>query len=849
MQDKEKLARELLDKIENCEDEERYRSFRDQLYGLGRDVVPVLREELHSLHFRRRMASTTNLGRLGDEESVPALVGLLNDPQAGVREMALFSLGILGEKSVIDPVLNSLNDYDADVRYRALVALSDLGYSQLEDVLIRCMDDDAYGVREQALSQLRSIGTVKCVPAVLRALLEREIEMQEMAEEALDRLIPKMTREQYKRVRDDLSPRERRLILNYIESKNLQEVYGTLWQRLQLVSKQPGNKRGLDKYGRILNSEDEREFLQRAYGRDDEVDTLIEHFSDSNTKRSILMVGEAGVGKTAVIHEFALRLMDAEDDWKVLETNTSELISGTRYLGDWETKLKEMTDAILKDDAKVILYLTNPNDLLGAGAHSKSDENFADFFKPYLHRGQLHIIAECTEESLKNGLSRDPGFLRLFRQVKLQDMDDAETLEVLERRVEDLETRGGRAVTAEEGVLEQVVDFARSFYTRSVAPGRACDLQDALVDYAGRQADDEVEAVELRVDQIPPCLSEVTGMSLDLLDDSVPLNLDETEAWFEQRLIDQDHAVEHLMDRLAMVKAGLGDPDRPLGVYFLVGPTGVGKTYFTKLVAERLFGSDDRMVRFDLSEYQGRFAVEKLIGSPHDKDREGLLTEAVRNQPFSVLLFDEFEKADPDIYHLFLQILDEGRLTDARGRTTDFRQTLIFLTSNLGASKTSIVPVGFSGEDGKDYSGQIRNKLDEFFAPEFLNRLDEIVVFDALTPAAMERLVEIEVNRAVERRGFGRRKVSVELTDPAKLWLEEHGFSERFGARALKRTIERSVLAPISRLIVKEGTNAQGRTIVVDAANGSLSVAFAEEEATGQPSLPREPRTLPTSNK
>ncbi|MGM0559355.1 MAG: AAA family ATPase, partial [Myxococcota bacterium] len=380
---------------------------------------------------------------------------------------------------------------------------------------------------------------------------------------------------------------------------------------------------------------------------------------------------------------------------------------------------------------------------------------------------------------------------------------------------------------------------------RSVAPGRACDLQDALVDFAGRRADKDARSVELRVDQIPPCLSEVTGMSLDLLDDSVPLNLDETETWFEERLIDQDHAVEHLMDRLAMVKAGLGDPDRPLGVYFLVGPTGVGKTYFTKLVAERLFGSDDRMVRFDLSEYQGRFAVEKLIGSPHDKDREGLLTEAVRNQPFTVLLFDEFEKADPDIYHLFLQILDEGRLTDARGRTTDFRQTLIFLTSNLGASKTSIVPVGFSGEDGKDYSGQIRNKLDEFFAPEFLNRLDEIVVFDALTPAAMERLVEIEVNRAIERRGFGRRKVSVELTDAAKLWLEEHGFSARFGARELKRTIERSVLAPISRLIVRKGTDVQGRTIVVDAEEESLSVAFAEDdEATSQPSLPREPRTL-----
>jgi ATP-dependent Clp protease ATP-binding subunit ClpC len=870
MEDKEELGRRLLDKIEETEDEDRYRSYRDQLYGLGPDVLSLLRKELSSYHYRRRMAAATNLGRLGDRQAASELVRLLNDPQAGVREMALFALGILGDTSVTDAILNSLNDYDADVRYRALVALSDLGYSQLEDVLIRCMNDEAYGVREQSLGQLRTIGTVKAVPAVLRALLERESEMQQMAEEALDRLVPKMTREHYKQLREELKPRERRLVLNYLEARNLQEVYGTLWKKLQLVSKSSANKRGLDKYGRILNTPEEREFLSHAYERDDEVELLVDHFGDAAVQRSILLVGEAGVGKTAIIQEFAQRLTDtpsgdthssdlhssdlhssdrrpseADQDWTILETNTSELISGTRYLGDWETKLKEMTDAILKDDSRVILYVTNPNDLLGAGAHSKSDENFADFFKPYLHRGQIHMIAECTEEALKGGLSRDPGFLRLFRQVKVQDMDDKQTLEVLQKRVGDLDARGGRSVIAADDTLEQVVDFAKSFYTRSHAPGRACDLLDALADFAGRNTDTKADKVELKTEHIPPCLSEVTGMSLDLLDDTIPLDLDETQEWFKTRLIDQDHAVDSFVDRLAMVKAGMGDPQRPLGVYFLVGPTGVGKTYFTKLVSDRLFGSDDRMIRFDLSEYQGRFAIEKLIGSPHDKDREGLLTEAVKNQPYSVILFDEFEKADPDIYHLFLQILDEGRLTDARGRTTDFRQTLIFLTSNLGASKTSIVPVGFDASSGpKKYSGHIRHKLDEFFAPEFLNRLDEVVVFDPLSPRAMERLVELEINKALSRRGFSRRNLRVRTTKAATLWLEDHGFSERFGARALKRTIERSVLAPISRLIVGEGGGHIDKSILIDEEDGELSISFVRiEETTGSPALPREPRT------
>jgi ATP-dependent Clp protease ATP-binding subunit ClpC len=874
----EQLAQSLLDRIEETEDEERYRSYRDQLYGIGPDVLPLLRGELTSYHYRRRMAAATNLGRLGDAQSAPALVRLLTDPQAGVREMALFALGILGDASVTDAILNSLNDYDADVRYRALVALSDLGYAQLEDVLIRCMSDEAYGVREQALGQLRTLGTVKAVPAVLRALLERESEMQQMAEEALDRLVPKMTRDQYKQLREQLKPRERRLILNYLEARNLQEVYGTLWKRLQLVSKNAAPKRDLDKYGRVLNSPEEREFLTRAFGRDAEVDLLVDHFAAKNVQRSILLVGEAGVGKTAIIQEFVKKLDDGEGTWKVLETNTSELISGTRYLGDWETKLKEMTEAILKDDARVILYVTNPNDLLGAGAHSKSDENFADFFKPYLQRGQLHMIAECTEDAIKGGLSRDPGFLRLFRQVKVRPMDDAQTLDVLKNRIDAGKERGDRRVLAAPGTLAQVVDFAKSFYTRSHAPGRACDLLDALIDFAARQdplpaaaADpeppEEKEEIDpslsrkvpggprplvLSVEQIPACLSEITGISLDLLDDSVPLDLDATETWFKNRLIDQNHAVDSLVDRLAIVKAGLGDPQRPLGVYFLVGPTGVGKTYFSKLVAERLFGDAERMIRFDLSEYQGRFAVEKLIGSPHDKDREGLLTEAVKNQPFSVLLFDEFEKADGEIYNLFLQILDEGRLTDASGRTTDFRQTLIFLTSNLGASKTSIAPVGFGARNGSEaaedgershYAGRIHVKLDEFFAPEFLNRLDEVVVFDPLTPRAMERLVGIEIQKALGRRGFERRNLRVRTTPAATRWLEEHGFSERFGARELKRVIERSLLAPISRLIVRDPDAHTDRTILVDREDGELTIDFAEREVPASPVIPRQPRT------
>lgn len=841
MEEKLEWAQELLQRIETTEGEERYRNYRDQLYGLGASIIPVLRENLGHQHYLRRMAAATNLGRLGHQDSVSDLVRLLNDPQAGVREMALFSLGILGNPTVTEAILPSLHDYDADVRYRALVALGDLNYPHLEEVLIKAMEDESYGVREQAISQLRVVGTPLCAPVVLKALLEREVEMQRNAEELLDRLVPRLTRDHYRKLPQQLTPRERRLILNYLEARNLQEVYGTLWQRLQLVNKAETPTRGLDKYGRLLHTEEEARFLERAYGREEVVETLVRHFQEESTQRSILLVGEAGVGKTAIIHELARRLTRSEEEWQIVETNTSELISGTRYLGDWETKLKEMAEAILKHD-QVLLYVTNPNDLLGAGAHSKSDENFADFFKPYLQRGQLKLIAECTEEDLKNGLTRDPGFLRLFRQVKVQPMDEGETLEVLRQRLRDIEVGEEREVRAEPGCLEQIVDFSESFYTRSFAPGRACDLMDALVDYTERTEERKGDFV-LRAANLPACLSEVTGMSLDLLDDTIPLDLDETEEWFLNRLIDQNHAVETIVNRLGLVKTGMGDPEKPLGVFFLVGPTGVGKTYFTKLVAERLFGSPKRMVRFDLSEYQGRYAVEKLIGSPHDKDREGLLTEAIRNQPYSVLLFDEFEKADPEIYNLFLQILDEGRLTDARGRTTDFRQTLIFLTSNLGASRGSIQPLGFGAAE-EQMSGQIRNRLDEFFAPEFLNRLDDVLIFNPLTRPAMSRLVEMELEQALRRRGFRRRCLRIKVDVAARAWLEEHGFSPRFGARQLKRAIEKHVLTAISRAMLSTPDWHEGRRIEVRLVDGAIDVELVDEGSDrGQsPGLAREPR-------
>lgn len=849
-------ARALMQRIGTTRNEEEYRELRDQLWSLGDKAVPVMRDALGSPSVRQRMASACNLGRLGDYASIPDMIQLLGDPASTVREMALFGLGVLGRPKAIKPVLECMQDYDPDVRVRVLVALRDLRYDRFEVVLIQAMRDESYTVREQALGYLRNLATPASLHALLLALLEPEYKMQMMAESALDRVIPLSNEASRAALVGRMTPRQIRLVLNYFEGRNLHEVWGDLYKWLQTQIAPARQERGLDRYGRLLTDEDELELLERAFLREEVVEMMVDHFTASESRKSLLLVGPAGSGKTSVVHQFVRQLVQEDQDTIVLETNTSELMTGTRYLGEWETKLKEMMEAILQHDA-VVLYMKNPNDLLGAGAHSKSDESFADFFKPYLERGDLRMIAETTPEMLKSGLARDPGFLRLFQQVRLDPMNEEQTTEVLSRRLVHERGRGERPILASREVLSQITDFARSFYTRADAPGRACDLMENTVEYVGRHRARHTpkgDPLVLREEDIPRSIAESTGLDLALLDDQVMLDLPQWRDWFAQRLVAQPHAIDSILGRAALVKAGLRDVHRPLGTFFLVGPTGVGKTYFARLVAERLFGDAERMIRFDLSEYRGRYALERLIGSPHDKDREGLLTEAIRHQPYCVLLLDEFEKADPEIYHLFLQVFDEGRLTDARGKTTDFRQTLIMMTSNLGAARLNAAPVGF-GEDSGRLDGQIRRKMEEVFQPEFLNRLDQVLVFNPLGSQAIRQLVDLEVQRVLERRGFRRHRLRLQLNDASRDWLAERGFSARFGARELKRCIEGDLLAALSRELLQRTPGAGALTAQVDVGpDKKLEVTLREvsapdaataadngEPAPERPAPPREP--------
>jgi len=819
------LAEHILERISVAASEDEYRELRDQLWTIGDPAIPVMRAALSASSVRQRCASACNLGRMGDAGSLDDLVALLRDPSSKVREMAIFGLGVMGRKEAIKPLLNSFNDYDADVRYRVLIALKDLNYGQIEPILIRGMSDDSYGVREQALSTLRETATPAALPALMLGILDAEHKMQLLAEVTLDRVLPHCNEAHYALLRDRLTPRQARLVMNYLEGRNLHEVWPALHGQLAALVGKGGTAPRLDKYGRNLSDPDEFAQLHHAFMREDTVSLLLDHFTDAETHRSLLLVGPSGSGKTAIIHEFARRLFQINPAVVVLETNTSELMTGTRYLGDWETKLKEMVET-LTAHGKVILYVTNPNDLLGAGAHSKSNESFADFFKPYLQRGDVRMVAETTQDGLKGGLNRDPGLLRLFKKVRIEAMGDEETCQVMVELLPHLTARGDRPVLADPNVLADITDYARSFLTRSELPGGAVDLLQAIVEQKGRtlRGQPEIATLELVERDVPSTLAELTDIDLALVDDDVNLPLDDWHSWFTDRMVEQNAAIDTLMGHLALIKAGLRDPARPMATLFLVGPTGVGKTYFAKLLAERMFGDARRMVRFDLSEYQGRYAVEKLIGSPHDKDRDGLLTDAVIEQPYCVLLLDEFEKADPEVYHLFLQVLDEGRLTDARGRTADFRQTIILMTSNLGSSRISVVPLGFESASSGGLAGNIRKQMEQVFQPEFINRLDDVVVFTPLALTSIRRLVDLEVARLADRRGIRRYGLQIELTGESRDWLATRGFSPRFGARELKRCLEREVLTRISEAIVRHGRPAHGTRAQVRVVDDQLDV-------------------------
>lgn len=596
-------------------------------------------------------------------------------------------------------------------------------------------------------------------------------------------------------------------------------------------------------YGKVLNDE-----LLRAepfaMEREDELEVIRRQFQ-SERSRSFVLVGPSGSGKTAVIHEAARRLLERDPEWIVLQTSGAELLCGTKWLGELQTRVSGLIEAAKND--KVLLIFSDLHLLREAGRSSSSDISIATQLTPAIEAGELLVIGECTPENYRLGIENDSSIRKLFQPIKLDEPTDQQTWTMLAAVAEYRSRRLASQVlvnfTFPDETLRRIHELAKSYVPGQVRPGRSFTLLDQVLRSQAIEAEEEGlvgQDVTVGYDAVIRALARYTGMPIQLLDDSQTLDLAEVRRFFEARVLGQPEPVSAVVDLITLVKAGMTDPSKPMAVLLFVGPTGVGKTELAKALTEFIFGSADRMIRYDMSEFKDYHSFEKLIGDPKGRNEPlqagSTLTARVRQQPFSVILLDEFEKANPNIFDLFLQVFADGRLTDALGQTVSFNQTVIVLTSNVGSDLEAPVSMGFQAKEESLIDG-IQAGLEQSFRPEFLNRLDRIVFFQPLRREHMRRIADRELGRVLHRSGIQRRNIRLDI-DPGLVDLVVlKGFSKRYGARPLKRAIEQYVMLPIARQIVQL-TGDRGRLLQVAPAGDKVRIQVIEETpAAPEPKL------------
>jgi hypothetical protein len=444
----------------------------------------------------------------------------------------------------------------------------------------------------------------------------------------------------------------------------------------------------------------------------------------------------------------------------------------------------------------------DPVGIIDAGRWAKSDNNLSRFLRPYVESGELSLICECTPGVFAAAHRSEPSFVDAFHRVDVPEPGVEAAAEILVDAGRRFEER--QEIEIDDDALRAALELTQRFEPYRALPGKALRLLDEVVQ---RVVTTDGER-RIGRDEVTAAFAERTGLPLLIVSDEVSLRLEDVRAFFEERVLGQNEAVDAVVDLIALTKAGLQDPNKPLGSFFFVGPTGVGKTELSKALAEYLFGSSDRVIRFDMAEYSSDDAVQKLIGTAWRSDGEGELTRRVREQPFCVVLLDEIEKAHSDVFDALLSALGEGRLTDANGRTADFRNAIVVMTSNLGATQRESSALGFGASDraaeGERLQRHFVEQAERFFRPEFFNRIDRVLPFAALEPDVVRRIARRELGRLLMREGITRRRLLVELDDGVVENLAERGFHPRYGARPLQREIERAVISPLARLLVEQ---------------------------------------------
>ena len=657
--------------------------------------------------------------------------------------------------------------------------------------------------------------------------------------------------------------------------------------------------RSLEKYSVDLTELARLGKLDPVVGRDDEIRQVMQTLT-RRTKNNPVLIGDAGVGKTAIAEGLAIKILDDDvpdslRNRRVMALDMGRLVAGAKFRGEFEERLKTVIDEVTAAQGEVILFLDEMHTLVGAGA-DQGGLDASNMLKPALARGELQAIGATTMDEYRKHIERDPALARRFHPVYVDEPTAEETITILQALKPRYEAH--HKVTITDAALEAAVRLSSRYVTDRFLPDKAIDFIDEAASKVRIDAGTlpqqvqemenerrQLEDLELRANQmgdyeraaehrterlrieeslnteresiehtsgpdlvvneedIAELVSRWTGIPVGQLLEGEAQRLLQMEEYLHRRVIGQDAAITSVADTIRRARSGLNDPKRPFGSFIFLGPTGVGKTELTKALAEFLFNDEESMVRLDMSEYGERHTVSRLIGAPPGYvgyDDAGQLTEVVRRRPHQIILFDEIEKAHPDVFNLLLQILEDGRLTDGHGRTVDFRNTVVIMTSNLGTGDLSQQPFGFkagpdiepeSGTVSPELSRTVNEALRRAFRPELLNRIDETIVFHPLSRAQIGQIVGLMLGEVQER--LAERNITCELTEAGCEWLVKEGFDVSYGARPLRRAIQRHVENQLSRGVLSGDFN-DGDHVLIDvnsAGDGlDLSVTVTEPE-------------------
>ncbi len=613
----------------------------------------------------------------------------------------------------------------------------------------------------------------------------------------------------------------------------------------------------LDEFGTDLTLAAQEMRLDPVVGREKEIERVIQILA-RRTKNNPILIGEPGVGKTAIAQGLAQKIVDCEvpdilENKKIIQLDMGLLVAGTKYRGEFEERLKKIMDEI-RQAGNVILVIDEMHTLIGAGA-AEGAIDAANILKPALSRGEIQVIGATTLDEYRKHIEKDSALERRFQSVIIDQPSIEETIEII-RGLKPKYEEHHKLIISDEAIVA-ATELSSKFITERFLPDKAIDIIDeasskvrlnvSALPPEGRELEKQLKTIikekedairnqefekasDLRddeanlkdkirevqdkwrneqdenkptvgVEEVAQVISTITGIPVTKITEGESQRLLKLEDTLHSRVIGQHEAVVSISKAIRRARVGLKSPNRPIGSFIFSGPTGVGKTELAKALAEAVFGSEDNMIRIDMSEFMEKHTTAKLIGSPPGYvgyDDGGHMTELVRKKPYSVILFDEIEKAHPDVFNIMLQILDDGRLTDSKGRHVSFKNTIIIMTSNVGAhmiQNTAKLGFSVSNDEKKDKYEKLKEtvmeELKKAFRPEFLNRIDDIIVFAHLNKEEIRQIVDLMLNDLFKR--LGERELSIEVTDAAKDYLAKEGYSETYGARPLRRVIQKKV--------------------------------------------------------